>query len=88
MSSAGPEGRKKMRECDGLIDSLVYYIQGTIADYHPDDKVILQKESTLGGGEEREEGVESQDVLKHRYSGMTDKKNINFYLAKSSQGLQ
>ncbi|XP_014374887.2 plakophilin-2 isoform X1 [Alligator sinensis] len=38
MSSAGPEGRKKMRECDGLIDSLVYYIQGTIADYHPDDK--------------------------------------------------
>ncbi|CAM5080060.1 unnamed protein product [Natator depressus] len=38
MSSAGPEGRKKMRECDGLIDSLVYYIQGTAADYKPDDK--------------------------------------------------
>ncbi|XP_038269152.1 plakophilin-2 [Dermochelys coriacea] len=38
MSSAGPEGRKKMRECDGLIDSLVYYIQGTTADYKPDDK--------------------------------------------------
>ncbi|XP_030399577.1 plakophilin-2 [Gopherus evgoodei] len=38
MSSAGPEGRKKMRECDGLIDSLVYYIQGTTADYQPDDK--------------------------------------------------
>ncbi|XP_019371000.1 PREDICTED: plakophilin-2 isoform X2 [Gavialis gangeticus] len=38
MSSAGPEGRKKMRECDGLIDSLVYYIQGTIADHQPDNK--------------------------------------------------
>nr|XP_056702560.1 plakophilin-2 [Euleptes europaea] len=38
MSSAGPEGRKKMRECNGLIDSLVYYIQGTTADHQPDDK--------------------------------------------------
>lgn len=41
MSSAGPEGRKKMRECDGLIDSLVYYIQGTTADRKPDDKVTF-----------------------------------------------
>nr|XP_028602492.1 plakophilin-2 isoform X1 [Podarcis muralis] len=38
MSSAGPEGRKKMRECEGLIESLVYYIQGTTADHQPDDK--------------------------------------------------
>ncbi|XP_063165525.1 plakophilin-2 [Candoia aspera] len=38
MSSAGPEGRKKMRQCDGLIESLVYYIQGTTADRKPDDK--------------------------------------------------
>ncbi|KAJ8261631.1 hypothetical protein GJAV_G00156500 [Gymnothorax javanicus] len=38
MSSAGPEGRKIMRECDSLIDSLVHYIRGTIADYIPDDK--------------------------------------------------
>ncbi|XP_009897945.2 plakophilin-2 [Dryobates pubescens] len=38
MSSAGPEGRKKMRECVGLIDSLVYYIQGAIADHEPNDK--------------------------------------------------
>ncbi|XP_058047028.1 plakophilin-2 [Ahaetulla prasina] len=38
MSSAGPEGRKRMRECEGLIDSLVYYIQGTTADRKPDDK--------------------------------------------------
>ncbi|XP_061494729.1 plakophilin-2 [Rhineura floridana] len=38
MSSAGPEGRKKMRECKGLIESLVYYIQGTTADHQPDDK--------------------------------------------------
>ncbi|KAG7455898.1 hypothetical protein MATL_G00245970 [Megalops atlanticus] len=38
MSSAGPEGRKTMRECDSLIDSLVHYIRGTIADRNPDDK--------------------------------------------------
>ena len=29
-----------MRRCDGLIDSLVHYVRGTIADYQPDDKVI------------------------------------------------
>uniref|UniRef100_A0A8B9V3H7 Plakophilin-2 n=1 Tax=Anas zonorhyncha TaxID=75864 RepID=A0A8B9V3H7_9AVES len=38
MSSAGPEGRQRMRDCDGLIDSLVYYIQGAIADHEPNDK--------------------------------------------------
>ncbi|ERE75184.1 plakophilin-2-like protein [Cricetulus griseus] len=38
MSSAGPDGRKTMRRCDGLIDSLVHYVRGTIADYQPDDK--------------------------------------------------
>uniref|UniRef100_A0A8C7SJZ6 Plakophilin 2 n=1 Tax=Oncorhynchus mykiss TaxID=8022 RepID=A0A8C7SJZ6_ONCMY len=38
ISSAGPEGRKAMRQCENLIDSLVYYIRGTIADYKPDDK--------------------------------------------------
>ncbi|KAM5335913.1 plakophilin-2 [Glossophaga mutica] len=38
MSSAGPDGRKVMRNCDGLIDSLVHYVRGTIADYQPDDK--------------------------------------------------
>ncbi|MEE6477482.1 hypothetical protein FKM82_011531 [Ascaphus truei] len=38
MSSAGPEGRKEMRECDGLIDSLVHYVRGSVADYKPDDK--------------------------------------------------
>lgn len=41
MSSAGPEGRKMMRECEGLIDSLVYYIQGAIADHEPNDKVLF-----------------------------------------------
>uniref|UniRef100_A0A2I3GG54 Plakophilin-2 n=1 Tax=Nomascus leucogenys TaxID=61853 RepID=A0A2I3GG54_NOMLE len=38
MSSAGPDGRKAMRRCDGLIDSLVHYVRGTIADYQPGDK--------------------------------------------------
>ncbi|KAG7496128.1 plakophilin-2 [Solea senegalensis] len=38
LSSAGPDGRKAMRHCENLIDSLVYYIRGTIADYKTDDK--------------------------------------------------
>ncbi|XP_074050848.1 plakophilin-2 isoform X2 [Macrotis lagotis] len=38
MSSTGPDGRKVMRRCEGLIDSLVHYVRGTIADYQPDDK--------------------------------------------------
>ncbi|XP_075066602.1 plakophilin-2 [Mixophyes fleayi] len=38
MSSAGPEGRQAMRECDGLIDSLVHYVRKTVADHMPDDK--------------------------------------------------
>ncbi|XP_039996726.1 plakophilin-2 isoform X2 [Xiphias gladius] len=38
LSSAGPDGRKAMRSCENLIDSLVYYIRGTIADYKTDDK--------------------------------------------------
>ncbi|KAM4748695.1 plakophilin-2 [Rhinophrynus dorsalis] len=38
MSSAGPDGRKAMRESDGLIDSLVHYVRRSVADYKPDDK--------------------------------------------------
>lgn len=38
MSSAGPDSRKVMRRSDCLIDSLVHYVRGTIADYQPDDK--------------------------------------------------
>ncbi|XP_051248985.1 plakophilin-2 [Dicentrarchus labrax] len=38
LSSAGPDGRKAMRECENLIDSLIYYIRGAIADYKTDDK--------------------------------------------------
>ncbi|XP_008281155.1 plakophilin-2 [Stegastes partitus] len=38
LSSAGPDVRRAMRECDNLIDCLVYYIRGTVADYQTDDK--------------------------------------------------
>ncbi|KAM6962344.1 plakophilin-2 [Tautogolabrus adspersus] len=38
LSSAGPDGRKAMRDCENLIDSLVYYIRGAVADYKTDDK--------------------------------------------------
>ncbi|XP_063072951.1 plakophilin-2 isoform X2 [Engraulis encrasicolus] len=38
LSSAGPDGRRAMRESTGLIDALIYYTRGAIADYKPDDK--------------------------------------------------
>ncbi|XP_033880609.1 plakophilin-2-like isoform X1 [Acipenser ruthenus] len=38
LSSAGLVGRKAMRECESLIDSLVHYVRGTIADYKAGDK--------------------------------------------------
>ncbi|KFO31408.1 Plakophilin-2 [Fukomys damarensis] len=47
MSSAGPDGRKVMSRCDGLIDSLVHYVRGTIADYQPDDKATENCVCTL-----------------------------------------
>ncbi|KAI3366778.1 hypothetical protein L3Q82_009438, partial [Scortum barcoo] len=43
LSSAGPDGRKAMRDCENLIDSLVYYIRGAIADYKTDDKIYFYK---------------------------------------------
>ncbi|XP_019202838.1 plakophilin-2 isoform X1 [Oreochromis niloticus] len=38
LSSAGQDVRKAMRNCDNLIDSLVYYIRGTVANRKMDDK--------------------------------------------------
>ncbi|KAG8438582.1 hypothetical protein GDO86_004952 [Hymenochirus boettgeri] len=38
MSSAGPEGRRAMRDCEGLVDSLVHYSRRSVADYNPNDK--------------------------------------------------
>ncbi|XP_077565803.1 plakophilin-2 [Stigmatopora nigra] len=40
LSSSGPDGRKAMRDCENLIDSLVYYIRRTVSDYKADDKSI------------------------------------------------
>lgn len=39
LSSAGPDVRTAMRACDGLIDSLVYYVRRMVADDKADDKV-------------------------------------------------
>lgn len=38
-----------MRECVGLIDSLVYYIQGAIADHEPNDKVFFEMKDLFLG---------------------------------------
>lgn len=39
LSSAGRYVREGMRNCDNLIDSLIYYIRGTVANRKMDDKV-------------------------------------------------
>ncbi|KAM4523924.1 plakophilin-2-like [Fundulus diaphanus] len=38
LSSAGPNVRKEMRKCEELIDSLAYYMQGTVASGNPNDE--------------------------------------------------
>ncbi|XP_035763647.1 plakophilin-2 [Neolamprologus brichardi] len=38
LSSAGQNVREAMRNCDNLIDSLIYYIRGTVANRKMDDK--------------------------------------------------
>ncbi|XP_028252530.1 plakophilin-2 isoform X2 [Parambassis ranga] len=38
LSSAGPDVRRAMRQCENLIDSLVYYIRGAVANFKTDDK--------------------------------------------------
>ncbi|CAN9508455.1 unnamed protein product [Ophioblennius macclurei] len=38
LSSAGPDVRRAMRECENLIDSIVYYTRGTVANRDTDDK--------------------------------------------------
>ncbi|KAK2858952.1 hypothetical protein Q5P01_003572 [Channa striata] len=38
LSSGGPDSRTLMRDCEKLIDCLVYYIRGTIADHKRNDK--------------------------------------------------
>lgn len=52
-----------MRECDGLIDSLVYYIQGAIADHEPNDKVFFKMEGLFLG-----EITESKFFFQNQYS--------------------
>lgn len=75
MSSAGPEGRKKMRECDGLIDSLVYYIQGAIADHEPNDKVFFKMEVFFLW-----EITESKFLFQNQYSESVVMQLPNLYL--------
>ncbi|XP_037551637.1 plakophilin-2 [Nematolebias whitei] len=38
LSSAGPDVRQAMRVCENLIDSLVYYIRGTVANQNTNDE--------------------------------------------------
>ncbi|CAH2278418.1 plakophilin-2 isoform X1 [Pelobates cultripes] len=88
MSSAGPEARKAMRECDGLIDSLVYYVRGSVADYKPDDKATencvcilhnlsYQLEAELSGTNMQNIYAQSQDNAAH------DNKTIGCFGSRS-----
>ncbi len=40
ISSAGDYGRKKLRECDGLVDSLVYLVKKAIEKANIDNKSV------------------------------------------------
>ncbi|XP_050762443.1 plakophilin-2 isoform X3 [Gymnogyps californianus] len=88
MSSAGPEGRKKMRECDGLIDSLVYYIQGAIADHEPNDK--KQQDTPLPEEKSNPRGVESlwHSTLIRIYLSLIAKSTRNYTQEASLGALQ
>lgn len=39
VSSAGEEARRRMRECDGLTDALLYVIQSALGSSEIDSKV-------------------------------------------------
>lgn len=41
VSSAGEEARRRMRECDGLTDALLYVIQSALGSSEIDSKVCL-----------------------------------------------
>ncbi|XP_074758142.1 plakophilin-2 isoform X3 [Athene noctua] len=88
MSSAGPEGRKKMRECDGLIDSLVYYIQGAIADHKPNDK--KQQDTPLPEEKSNPRGIESlwHSTLIRIYLSLIAKSTRNYTQEASLGALQ
>ncbi|XP_062347502.1 plakophilin-2 isoform X3 [Cinclus cinclus] len=88
MSSAGPEGRKKMRECEGLIDSLVYYIQGAIADHEPNDK--KQQDTPLPEEKSNPKGVESlwHSTLIRIYLSLIAKSTRNYTQEASLGALQ
>ena len=40
MSSAGDYGRKKLRECDGLVDALIYLVRKAIEKANIDNKSV------------------------------------------------
>ena len=41
VSSAGEEARRRMRECDGLTDALLYVIQTALGSNEIDSKVCV-----------------------------------------------
>ena len=47
LSCGQQKERKAMRECSGLIDSLMSYIQSCVAEDNPDDKVQLRTTSLI-----------------------------------------
>nr|XP_046234830.1 plakophilin-2 isoform X2 [Scatophagus argus] len=89
LSSAGPDGRKAMRECENLIDSLVYYIRGAIADYKTDDKstencvCILQNLSYQIGAELPE--MYTRDVHESQQSLAPKPKAVGCFANRSAK---
>ncbi|XP_051818096.1 plakophilin-2 [Antechinus flavipes] len=84
MSSAGPDGRKVMRRCEGLIDSLVHYVRGTIADYQPDDKaaencVCILHNLSYQLEAELPERYSQSNYIQNRNIQTTNNKNIGCF---------
>ncbi|XP_074126675.1 plakophilin-2 [Sminthopsis crassicaudata] len=88
MSSAGPDGRKMMRRCEGLIDSLVHYVRGTIADYQPDDKatencVCILHNLSYQLEAELPERYSQSNYIQSRNIQTTNNKNIGCFGSRS-----
>ena len=66
MSSAGIEARKKLRECHGLVESLIYSLRTAIDQNNVDNKPVENCVCTLRNLAFRIQEVEDPDFYKKR----------------------
>lgn len=66
MSSAGEEARRKLRECQGLVDSLIHTLRTAIDQNNVDTKPVQNCVCTLRNLAFRIQEVEDPDFYKSR----------------------